>query len=159
MQRLNSEIRIAASPQRVWQVLTDLKSYQAWNSQIVKVRGSFDAESRLRIEVKPLYYRKFRSAMNIGNVVPASRLGLTNINLLPLGLLKVDCLFSLSENEDGSTNLHLHQRYFGLLGRFFKSRHRMLEARKSCMKMNAEIKRRVEDLYKGEAADLAILSA
>ena len=55
MQRLNSEIKIAAEPQSVWKVLTDLESYQEWNSQLRMLKGKVYEGAQLKISIKPQY--------------------------------------------------------------------------------------------------------
>ena len=39
MQVVTSSIEIAASPERVWQVLTDFASYPKWNPFILSLSG------------------------------------------------------------------------------------------------------------------------
>lgn len=159
MQRLNSEIKIAAEPQSVWKVLTDLESYQEWNSQLRMLKGRVYEGARLKISIKPLYYRSLRSSLTISDITTVHRLGFSDIHILPFGLLALDCLFTLSENKDGSTTLYLHQEYKGLLSGLVSQPARFREAKKSCIKMNAEIKRRAEQLYHLDDKEPASLSA
>jgi len=48
--RIDSEIAIAAPPQRVWEILTDFAGYARWNPVVVQVIGSLAAGSELRLK-------------------------------------------------------------------------------------------------------------
>lgn len=48
---LHTEIVIAASPQAIWQALTDFPAYAAWNPYIPKAAGEARAGSRLAVEI------------------------------------------------------------------------------------------------------------
>lgn len=159
MQKLNSEIRIAAEPRSVWNVLIHFEKYQEWNSQLKLLAGKVFEGSRLKIALKPLYYRSLKSSLVISDLTNLSRLGLSDIRILPFGLLSLDCLFTLNENENGSTTLDLHQQYKGLLSGLISKPARFREAKKSCIKMSAEIKRRAEELYHLEEKEMTSLSA
>ncbi|CRK58808.1 hypothetical protein [Alloactinosynnema sp. L-07] len=45
---LTSTVEIDASPQRVWNVLTDFRSYPEWNPFIVKAEGTATVDSQLK---------------------------------------------------------------------------------------------------------------
>ena len=158
MQRLNSQIKIAARPQSVWKVLRRFNEYDDWNTQLSFLEGKAYEGARLKVIIKPLYYRVTQSKLTVSYLNEPGRMVLTNIGILPFGLLTLDCLFTLSENEDGSTTLHLHQHYKGILAVLIKQPSRFREARKSCIKMNAEIKRRAEQLYLLKKTELATVS-
>ncbi len=50
---LHTEIDIAAPPQAVWEVLTDLDAYQEWNPLIVSSSGEVAVGSRLTNRMEP----------------------------------------------------------------------------------------------------------
>jgi hypothetical protein len=50
---LHSEIIIAASPARVWQVLTDFDAYPDWNPFIRRIAGQPVAGTRLEVQLVP----------------------------------------------------------------------------------------------------------
>jgi hypothetical protein len=50
---LHSEIVIAASPERVWAILTDFASYPAWNPFIRRIAGQPVTGSRLEVRLVP----------------------------------------------------------------------------------------------------------
>ncbi|HVK23024.1 MAG TPA: SRPBCC domain-containing protein [Actinokineospora sp.] len=45
---LTSTVEISASPQRVWDLLTDFKSYPDWNPFIVRAEGTATVDTKLR---------------------------------------------------------------------------------------------------------------
>ena len=51
--RLRSETAIKASPQRVWDVLTDFAAYPEWNPFIPRNSGSLETGSRLDVQLQP----------------------------------------------------------------------------------------------------------
>jgi hypothetical protein len=159
MQRLNSEIKIASEPSDVYKIIVDLEKYDEWNTQIQHLAGQVSEGSRPRVRLKPLYYRSIKSSLRISDMSKSNRLGFMDIRILPFGLLTLDCIFTLSENEDGSTTLHLHQQYQGLFSSLIKDPKRFREAKKSCIKMNAEIKRRSEELHHLDVKEVTPISA
>ena len=53
MKELYSEIEINASPEKVWQVLTDFDHFQDWNPFIRSIHGKPEAGSKLTVEIQP----------------------------------------------------------------------------------------------------------
>ena len=53
MKELYTEIEIEASPERVWQVLTDLKSFSQWNPFIRSAKGELKIGLQLEVIIQP----------------------------------------------------------------------------------------------------------
>jgi hypothetical protein len=53
MQELHSEIEIAASAERVWEILTDFASYPQWNPFIRGISGDLKVGERLEVRLEP----------------------------------------------------------------------------------------------------------
>jgi hypothetical protein len=51
--RLCAETAIQASPERVWDVLTDFAAYSEWNPFIPRITGSLKTGSRLDVQLQP----------------------------------------------------------------------------------------------------------
>ena len=51
--QLNAEIEVEASPDRVWEVLTDFAAYQQWNPFIVQATGQARPGGRLELRMRP----------------------------------------------------------------------------------------------------------
>ena len=54
MSEISTEIRIDASAECIWQVLTDFPSYDLWNSVLYPIRGEAKAGARLEVRVRLL---------------------------------------------------------------------------------------------------------
>src|SRR5919107_6139245 len=52
--RLLTDVDIEATPERVWEVLTDLAAYPAWNPFIVRAEGVVETGRRLTLTMQPL---------------------------------------------------------------------------------------------------------
>ena len=50
---VSSSIEIAASPERVWRVLTDFPSYPLWNPFISSLSGSLELGKKLVVRIEP----------------------------------------------------------------------------------------------------------
>jgi hypothetical protein len=53
MKELYTEIEIQASPERVWQVLTDLERFSQWNPFIRSAKGELKVGSQLEVLIQP----------------------------------------------------------------------------------------------------------
>lgn len=53
MRELRREIEIEASPQRVWEILTDFPAYAEWNPFIPRVIGEPKVGARLEVRIEP----------------------------------------------------------------------------------------------------------
>ena len=51
--KITTHIDIQATPEQVWQVLTDFKLYQSWNPFIRKIEGKLNAGQKLQISIHP----------------------------------------------------------------------------------------------------------
>ena len=52
--RLSTHVDIEAGPDRVWEVLTDLAAYPAWNPFIVRAEGVVQPGRRLTLRMQPV---------------------------------------------------------------------------------------------------------
>ena len=53
MKELRTEIEIQASPERVWQILTDLAKYPEWNPSIHHAIGKAEVNEKVDIDFQP----------------------------------------------------------------------------------------------------------
>src|SRR5271154_7013983 len=53
MRIIETQIDIAASASRLWQILTDFPAYSDWNPFITKIEGRPEVGARLRVRISP----------------------------------------------------------------------------------------------------------
>ncbi len=53
MKTVDASIEIAAAPDRVWQVISDLEAFSSWNPFITKAMGRLVVGDRLIITIAP----------------------------------------------------------------------------------------------------------
>ena len=129
---------IHASPETVWEVLSDGPGYVGWDSGIVKFEGTIGLGNKVKLysEVSP--GRAFPLEVTV--VEPASRLVFTGG--MPLGLFKGVRTYSLTPEGSG-TKFHMREEYSGpLLNIMWRS---MPDLQPSFDKFAAGLKTRVEN--------------
>jgi hypothetical protein len=72
--QLHTEIPIQATPQRVWDILTDFAAYPAWNPFIPRISGAPTVGSRLDVELQPPGGRGMRMHPTVLAAAPAQEL-------------------------------------------------------------------------------------
>lgn len=50
---IRTEITIQATPEKVWNILTNLNAYPAWNPFITSITGKTERGSKLTVKIKP----------------------------------------------------------------------------------------------------------
>jgi hypothetical protein len=112
---LRDEIEIQASPERVWEVLTDFDAYHQWNPFMVEAEGRPVAGQRLRVRMRPPGRRRpttFRP--RVLEAVPGRRLRWLGRVLVP-GLFDGDHRFTIEPAGPGRARLVQEERFGGLL--------------------------------------------
>ena len=72
--QLHTEIPIQATPQRVWEILTDFDAYPAWNPFIPHVSGPATVGSRLDVHLQPPGGRGMRMRPTVLAATPSQEL-------------------------------------------------------------------------------------
>ncbi len=101
---LRTEVEIAASPERVWSVLTDFAAFPTWNPFLANVAGELQADARLRVVVSLHDGSELRLNARVGVCDPPSELRWTAHQWLP-SLIRLEHLFLLKPTGDGHTRL------------------------------------------------------
>jgi hypothetical protein len=116
MRELHSEIEIQASPERVWEVLTNLAAYRDWNPFIVHAAGRPVVGDRLELRMRlpgrrPTTFRPVVLAAD-----PARQLRWLGRLLVP-GLFDGEHAFTIEPLGPGRVRLTQRERFRGLLAR------------------------------------------
>jgi len=113
-----AEASIGATPQEVWDILIDAKSYPTWDSGVVSVDGDIAAGETITVH----------AAINPGRAFPVK---VTHFEAptkmiwtggMPLGLFVGERTFTLTSAEEGGTVFHMREEYHGpLTGAMWRS--------------------------------------
>lgn len=116
MQKLDTRIDIAATPEQVWAVLTDFDAYGAWNPFIPRIDGELVVGGRLDLDLQPPDRRPTRFRPVVTEVERAQRFAWTG-TLGIRGVFDGHHRFELFPTSDGGTHLVHAESFGGLLAR------------------------------------------
>ena len=111
---LTTEIDIAATPQRVWQVLSDLSAYPEWNPFIVQATGRAVVGDRLTLRMQPVVGRERTLRPTVTEAREGERLRWVG-RLGIRGILDVEHSFLLEPARGSHTRLVQREDFRGLL--------------------------------------------
>jgi hypothetical protein len=135
-------IDIAAPRWRVWQVLTDVERYPAWNPFITSVDGALREGSKLQVRIEPPGRRAVTFEPTVVALAQERELRWRGRLLVP-GLFDGEHAFRLEE-QAGGCRFHQTERFSGVLVPVFGAG--LLEAtRQGFEAMNVALKARAED--------------
>jgi hypothetical protein len=101
---LRTFVDIDATPERVWDVLTDVSAYPEWNSFITGAEGSFVVGNRIAFTLPPLNVVLRRTLRcTVLEVVPQQRLRFRlRLSRPPLpGLFEADHVLAITPRDGG----------------------------------------------------------
>ncbi len=110
MKTFRATIKINASPEKIWEILTNANGYPEWDKSMERVEGKFALGEKITFHTKlstqsfPVKVTKFETA---------SQIVLTGG--MPLGLFKSERTHKLTPVEDGKTAFHTQENFSGLL--------------------------------------------
>ena len=112
--QITTTVEIAATPEHVWAVLSDLASYPQWHPVFRSVTGQLATGSKLTITTAhPTTDRAMTATVKVLAAEPASQLRWVS----NLGVYRSDRRFILTP-DDGGTLLEQTATYRGILVRF-----------------------------------------
>ena len=112
--QLHAEVEIEATPDRVWEVLTDFAAYRDWNPFIVQAAGRPVPGTRLELHMRLSGRRPTTIRPEVLEADPARRLRWLGRLLLP-GLFDGEHTFTIQPAGPGRTRLIQHEEFRGLL--------------------------------------------
>lgn len=142
MTRLDTEIRIAATPEEVWAVLTDFPAYPDWNPFVRSVAGELRIGRRLRVRLEPPGMKGMTLRPKVIAVDPPRAFGWLGHLSVP-GLFDGEHSFEIEPVAAGGVRFVQSEEFGGVLVPLLW---RMLEekTRSGFEAMNAALRRRVE---------------
>ncbi len=103
--RLLTDIDIDATPEQVWEVLTDLAAFPAWNPFIVRAEGVLTPGGRLTLRMQPAGGRAMTMRPRLVEVDVPRRLRWRGTLGLP-GLMDAEHTFTLERRGSGTRLVH-----------------------------------------------------
>lgn len=139
---LQTEIPIQATPERVWEVLTDFTAYPAWNPFIPRIAGPLTAGSRLDVQLQPPGGRGTRIRPTLRAATPGRELRWVGHLGMP-GLFDGEHVFRIEPLGTDRVRFIQEEHFSGLLTplvmRFIEDRTRQgFEAMNRALKVRAE---------------------
>jgi hypothetical protein len=114
VKELHSEIEIAASAQRVWDILTDFSSYPQWNPFIRRISGEAKIGERLEVRLQPPESRGVTFKPRVLNIEPNRELRWLGHLLVP-GLFDGDHTLAIEPLEENRVRFVQREAFKGLL--------------------------------------------
>lgn len=142
MKEIITTIDIQASPEAIWQVLTDFESYPEWNPFVQRISGELGLGQQLSVFIQPPGKNGMQFHPRITQWEP-TRLFAWLGNTFVKGIVDGQHFFELESLSEGVTRLTQREEFTGLLvPMFFKQ---FAEATKEGFSaMNRALKDRVE---------------
>ena len=106
-----TSVVIRATPEAIWQVLTDAPAYPRWNSTVTRVDGTIALGGKVTVHAK----------VAPGRVFPVKVVALDAPRRMvwsggmPLGLFKGERVFELRPKAEGGVEFSMREDYSGLL--------------------------------------------
>jgi hypothetical protein len=105
----NATALIAASPERIWSILTDAASYSNWDSGVERVDGQIAPGETIKVYSKVSPGRAF--PVKVVNFTPGERMVWSGG--MPLGLFKGNRTFTLEADGSGVTRFAMREEFSG----------------------------------------------
>jgi hypothetical protein len=112
--QLRSEIDVHATPERVWQVLTDFAAYPQWNPFITRADGEARRGRRLTLRMQPAGGRATTFRPTVLEAAQGRELRWLGRLLVP-GLFDGEHRFTIRPLGDGQVRLVQQEDFRGLL--------------------------------------------
>ena len=141
MKKVEASIEIAAAPERVWSVVSDLQSFPSWNPFMTRASGQLREGSRLEITIEPPGGKPMTFKPRVLRVEPEREIRWLGRFLLP-GLFDGEHSLRITPNASGGSTFTQSEKFRGILtwvsGKLFERTHSGFEA------MNLALKERCE---------------
>jgi hypothetical protein len=117
--QVKSEIDIAATPERIWSILTDFSAYPDWNPFIRSISGTPDLGSSLVVRIQPSGTKGMTFRPTVLASVRGQELRWLG-RFLVAGLFDGEHQFSIHPIAEGKIRFRQSERFSGILVSVFK---------------------------------------
>lgn len=111
MKEFSATTTINASPETIWQILTDASGYPEWDPSVNRIEGTIAAGEKITAYTKLSPDRAFPA--KVTEFVPGKKMTWTGG--MPLGLFKGVRTFTLTPANDGAIQFTLREVFSGPL--------------------------------------------
>lgn len=136
---VHTEIIIPSTPEKVWQVLTDIERYQEWNPAITLVQGELEERNKVTYRFQETDSKAANISSKVVKIAPHEHL---NHKGGIWGIITFDQHYYLESHELG-TKFIIHEDYTGIYVNFWDESHTLQQYQN----MANALKIRVLDLY------------
>jgi hypothetical protein len=119
MKEICTEIKINASAEKVWKILTDFDRYPEWNSFITAAQGELTVGNTLKIRINPPGGTAMTFKPKVLEIIDNQKICWLG-NTFFAGLFDGEHCFELIE-ENGITTFHQSEKFSGLFVSFFNT--------------------------------------
>lgn len=135
--KIETEIVINASPERVWIILMDVERYGTWNPFIKSITGEINVGNKIKVVAGDMTFRP-----RVLTVDPDHKFSWKG-KLLFGGFFNGKHTFELIDNGNGTTRFRQYESFTGMFVPFFKKR-LDTETRSGFESMNKKLKELAE---------------
>ena len=114
MHHIESEIDIAATPERVWSILTDISAYPSWNPFIRAIKGSIEKGQRLTVSIQPTGGKAMTFRPTVLVAAPNTELRWLGHFLIP-GIFDGEHYLKIVQTDAGRGRFTQGERFSGVL--------------------------------------------
>jgi len=137
---MRHQVTIRATPERVWEVLTDVKAYPEWNPFFVKVDGELAVGNSPEVTMQPVGKDAQSFSPKVLKIEPGRCLVWRGRLLMP-GLFDGKHSFLIERIDEHSVRFTQHEDFSGIFVPFVGFE----PYRQGWARMNAALKRRAEE--------------
>ena len=141
MKELRTQIEIEATPDRVWEILTDFAAYPEWNPFIQMIQGQAAAGSKLEVRIEPPSGRAMTFKPTVLEAAPRQELRWLGRVLVP-GLFDGEHSLRIEPIGDSRVRFVQAERFSGVLVPLFGKS--LEKTQRGFTAMNEALKRRAE---------------
>lgn len=140
---LYTEIRIRATPERIWSILMDFEAYPSWNPFIVYIIGIPGLGEHLQVKMQPPGSARMTFNPKVTVFQPLKKFQWLGHSIIR-GIFDGKHTFQLENQADGTTLFRQYEAFSGILVPLFR---KMLEnnTRSGFEMMNAALKEKSEE--------------
>lgn len=136
---IKTSISINATPEQVWKVLTDFKSYPKWNPFILSLEGNVAVGNKIKAKIAPPESKSMTFKPKVLEFAPNKKFVWLG-HLLFKGIFDGQHQFELIDNGDGTTLFIQSERFSGIL----KGMLNLEKTKRGFESMNEKLKEVVE---------------